>query len=256
MKASPIIIQESIALGNYYDHAKESIINKLGYASELFCFDDERRILRYYTEDTLVPTSVQRIPVLILLSNPHPHSVEQGMFLSPNRIGRENPFWVTLRDTGYFKYEGSINADMMIDNTYSSPFSIFMSVLLPLPSNYPEELMEILGPVEYRKMLYTGINKIESLTNLYKIRNIICFGRLQYDAISRTSCPNSYVSLLKGGQLIKSKTSFADDVNSFLTFPTGWRFVKNVKELKRDSLKRIFDMVLESNKRINTTPKV
>lgn len=38
---------------------------------------------------------------MFLCSNPHPHSVKQGMFLSPNSKGQESLFWQVLRDSGW-----------------------------------------------------------------------------------------------------------------------------------------------------------
>jgi hypothetical protein len=41
---------------------------------------------------------------MLLFSNPHPHSVHQGMLLSPNTKGRENPFWETMRNAGWINF--------------------------------------------------------------------------------------------------------------------------------------------------------
>ena len=121
--------------------------------SNLYVFDDEHNQIRYQTEGPLIPEDNGKIPILILLSNPHPHSVRQGMFLSPNRIGRENPFWDTLRGTGYFNYDGKIDAAGMIENKYQSPFRFFMAVLFPFPTEDPSHLIDFLGVTEYKKMI-------------------------------------------------------------------------------------------------------
>jgi hypothetical protein len=84
--------------------------------SDLFEFDDHNRSIFYKTEDPLTPKNNSKTPILILLSNPHPHSVKQGMFLSPNRSGRENPFWGTLRESGYFEHTGLVDQDVMTEN--------------------------------------------------------------------------------------------------------------------------------------------
>jgi len=41
--------------------------------------------------------------ILLLFSNPHPHSIQQGMFLSPSVKGRQSFFWSGMQDAGWFK---------------------------------------------------------------------------------------------------------------------------------------------------------
>jgi hypothetical protein len=126
MSSLSIIHENTITLEKNYYQVKSSIQEKLREWSDLYVFDDNKHQIIYKTEGPLIPEDNSKIPVLILLSNPHPHSVKQGMFLSPNRMGRGNPFWETLKNTGYFDYNGTIDAAVMIKNAYQSPFRFFM----------------------------------------------------------------------------------------------------------------------------------
>jgi len=238
-----IIHEEIINIERDYYQAKRKIQEKLHEWPELFSFDDDHQQVRYETEGPLVPDDNSKAPVLILLSNPHPHSVKQGMFLSPNRSGRENPFWETLRGTGFFQQSGRITAETMIKNMYRSLFRFFMAVLLPFPSEDPSHLKDILGSSSYKKMLINGRLAVSSLVKNNNIKHIICFGRLQYDSLSLKGSPDSYTSLLSRGETIRDSIATAAGANIYLTYPTGWRFVNNHKILKFESLKNILSEI-------------
>lgn len=235
-----IIHTKTLTIKDNYQLVKSRIQDKLKAWSEMFRFDDILSQIHYQTEGPLIPEDNGKTPVLILLSNPHPHSVKQGMILSPNRIGRENPFWETIRNSGFFKHETPIDAPMMIWNKYQSPFRFFMAVLLPFPTEYPDDLIDIFGSVGYVEMINQGKEEIKNLIERNNINHVICFGKTQYDVMSRTSSPENYTSMLKEGKVIQSSSWFSDDVQLFLTFPTGWRFVKNAKEIKAENLKLVF----------------
>jgi len=47
--------------------------------------------------------AIGRQRVLLLFSNPHPHSIQQGMFLPPSVKGRLSFFWTGMLEAGWFK---------------------------------------------------------------------------------------------------------------------------------------------------------
>jgi hypothetical protein len=76
------------------------------------------------------------------------------------------------------------------------------------------------------------------------ILNIICFGKTQYDLISNYSTTHDrYISILNEGKIIQDKALFSKKISVYLTYPTGWRFVKNYKFLKNVGLKLILDFI-------------
>ena len=244
MNSSPIVHVNTMTIEMNYQQAKLNIRKNLSEWSDLFEFDDNSYQIRYKTEGPLVPEDNSKIPVLILLSNPHPHSVKQGMFLSANRSGRENPFWGTLRESGYFNYDESINPEVMIKNKYQSPFRFFMAVLLPFPTKDPGQLKEIFDIHHYERMLQEGKSIIEGLIEENNLRHVICFGKLQFDSLSRRKSPDNYTSILCQGKIISDNMKFSNEVNIYLTYPTGWRFVKNHVMLKSGNLKNILHAII------------
>ena len=242
-----IVHAETLTVKTSYDSIKSNIQQKLQDYIDLYKFDDKSRQIQYPTEGPLVPNNNGKIPMLILLSNPHPHSVRQGMFLSPNRAGKENPFWNTLRGTGYFKHADQITPSLMIENRYDSPFRIFIAVLLSFPSNFPHELPEIFGMEEYRKMIITGKTKIGALLAKHDIKNTICFGKTQYDIMASSSSPDQYTNILRQGNIIKSNSSFSNSTSIFLTYPTGWRYDVDSQNIKCENLKQIMELILSTS---------
>jgi hypothetical protein len=244
MDTLSIIHEETVIIERDYDQVKTVIQEKLSDWSDLYMFDDVNHKIRYKTEGPLIPDDNSKTPILILLSNPHPHSVKQGMFLSPNRMGKANPFWDTLRDTGFFNYYGKIDATGMIKNRYQSPFRFFMAVLFPFPTEDPTHLIDFFGKREYEKMVETSKEAIKKIIVDHKIMNIVCFGKTQYDIIKRSRFATSnYISILKEDAIIQDKIWFSENISVYLTYPTGWRFVKNHKIFKKDNLIKIFNFI-------------
>jgi len=247
MNSISIIHEEAITIQRDYDKVKSTIQENLGEWSDLYAFDDVNHKIIYKTEGPLVPEDNSKTPILILLSNPHPHSVKQGMFLSPNRIGRTNPFWDTLRDTGFFNYDGNIDATVMITNEYQSPFRFFMAVLFPFPTEDPKHLIDFFGTQEYKKMIEASKDSIKKLIVDHKIINVICFGKTQYDIIKRSHhASDNYISVLKKGECVQDKIWFSENISVYLTYPTGWRFVGNHRSLKKESLKMILNSIFNN----------
>jgi len=245
-----IIHGVTLAIEGDYCRTKTCIQEKLREWISLYSFDDVRKQVNFKTEGPLIPEGNSRVPILILLSNPHPHSVEQGMFLSPNRIGRKNPFWDTLRNSGYFDPRGSITPQLMIQNIYKSPFRLFMAVFFPFPTEDPTHLVEFFGSVEYKRMIQSGKGALKKLIDDQGIFNVICFGQTQYDIISKHGT-NHYIAFLKDGGIIQDKIWFSEKVDVYLTYPTGWRFAKNASKLKSDNLRSVFKEILDKAKEGN-----
>jgi hypothetical protein len=239
-----IIHDEVLHVRDDYQGAKRRIHEVIPGWQDVISFDDQKGDIHFKTEGPLIPENNGKIPILIILSNPHPHSVRQGMFLSPNRIARPNPFLSTLRESGHFRPLADISAKTMITNQYESHFRIFMAVLISFPSNDPKDLTYIFGRLTGNELIKTGCTSLGALVKENNIRHIICFGRLQYDAVARYPALDSYTSVLKSGGLIRSEVHFAADADVYLTFPTGWRFVKNFSAVKAHCFQNILNHIL------------
>ena len=81
--------QKTYSLGQDYKAIKDRAVKVLGAGSgDTVDFNDVSREVTFRSE-RLIPSHKERPSVILLFSNPHPHSIRQGMFLSPNT---KNPY--------------------------------------------------------------------------------------------------------------------------------------------------------------------
>jgi hypothetical protein len=106
--------------------ATEILGEYLKYSNIIKFGDVDERVT--FTTERLIPTkSTQRPNVMLLFSNPHPHSIQQGMFLSANTKNKENLFWPCMRNAGWFSIPESKRnpkqlRDIFLEVKYSGPF--------------------------------------------------------------------------------------------------------------------------------------
>ena len=150
---SSINFQRTYLLGEAYESIKERAIQVLdkylGYP-DLITFNDLDRSVTFSTERLIPTASTNRPRVMLLFSNPHPHSVHQGMFLSPNTKGRENLFWPAMEDAGWLPIaEENRNpkqlADICLNAKYQGPFELIFYCYYAFPTDYPEDIRRIFG---------------------------------------------------------------------------------------------------------------
>jgi hypothetical protein len=148
-----INFKRTYVLKEEYESIKECAIQVLdkylGY-TELITFNDLDRSITFTTERLIPTTSTGRPRVMLLFSNPHPHSVHQGMFLSPNTKGQENLFWSVMEDAGWLSIaEGTHNpkklADICVKVEYGGPFELIFYCYYAFPTDFPEEVRIIFG---------------------------------------------------------------------------------------------------------------
>ena len=142
---SSINFQRTYLLSEAYESIKERAIRVLekylGYPN-LITFNDSERSVTFFTERLIPIASTNRPRVMLLFSNPHPHSVHQGMFLSPNTKGRENLFWSVMGDAGWLSItEENCNpkqlADICVKAKYQGPFELIFNCYYAFPTDFP-----------------------------------------------------------------------------------------------------------------------
>jgi hypothetical protein len=145
---STINFQRTYQLCGSYESIKERanhVLKQYWEYPNLFMFDDAERSVTFTTE-RLIPTgSTDRLRIMLLFSNPHPHSVHQGMFLSPNTTGRENLFWRVMKAAGWISIKEQICdpkqlADICVEVKYQGPFELVFYCYYAFPTNYPEDI--------------------------------------------------------------------------------------------------------------------
>jgi hypothetical protein len=148
-----IIFQKTYALGEKYENIRERARRKLDkyrQYPDLITFNDSDRSVTFSTERLIPTASAKRPRVMLLFSNPHLHSIYQGMFLSPNTKDRENPFWPLMENAGWLPIAKENRmpkqlADICFKAEYSGPFEFIFYTYYAFPTDFPEDIRWIFG---------------------------------------------------------------------------------------------------------------
>ena len=243
-----INFQRTYFLGEEYESIRDRavvVLDKYLKYPELYSFDDLGKSVTFSTERLIPPSTGKRPRVILLFSNPHPHSVYQGMFLSPNTKGRENLFWSTMINAGWFTIPEDINspeelADFCLNAKYEGPFELVFYCYYAFPTNYPGDISKIFGKKYFKQVIvpeaYNELRKTIQETN---VKAVVTFNKGIFNLVSSDPV-RIYIQRLANGEQIRGEIKdFERDIPIFLTYPTGWRFHKQYMQLRKDSLVEI-----------------
>jgi hypothetical protein len=213
--------------------------------TDLISFDDADRSVTYSTEKLIPTTFSDRPRVMLLFSNPHPHSVQQGMFLSPGLHGQEHVFWPIMSAAGWMTFTKIISnphelADMCLDANYNGPFDLIFYCYYAFPTQYPEHIRRIFGKYYFSQMIEPeAMREFRAAIQETSAQAVVTFNKGIFNLVS-TDIIKSYVDCLKNGELIQSRL---DGMNRnypvFLTYPTGWRFHSLYRQYRTDNMAAI-----------------
>ena len=245
---SSINLQRTYLLREAYEGTKERAIQKLdkylGYP-DLIKFNDVDRSVTFSTERLIPTASTNRPRVMLLFSNPHPHSIYQGMFLSPNTIGRENLFWPVMEDAGWLPIPAENRnpkqlAAICLKAEYPGPFELIFYCYYAFPTDLPEDIRKI-----FRREYFSQFIEPEAMVEFRKtiqeasVEAVVTFNKGIFNLVSKDQIDRCE-ERLKEGELIESQTKGIDRyVPIFLTFPTGWRYDKQYRQFRKASLDTI-----------------
>ena len=235
-------------MGEGYEGVKNrayKILEKYSRYPNLFTFNDKDKSVTFVTERLIPATFTNKPRVLLLFSNPHPHSIFQGMFLSPNTRGRENPFWRTMRDAGWLiidKEDQSPKqlAEICLNLNYQRPFDLIFYCYYAFPTDYPEDIRRIFGKEFFEQSIEPeAMDEFKKIIQETNVDAVITFNKGIFNLVSKDQI-TKYIERLIDGELIRSKISgFDGNIPIFLTFPTGWRYHRKSGDFRKSSLKNI-----------------
>jgi hypothetical protein len=221
------------------------VLEKYREYPNLITFNDAERSVTFSTEKLIPIPSTNRLRVMLLFSNPHPHSVHQGMFLSPNTKGQENLFWPVMKDADWLSItEENCNpkqlADICVEAKYQGPFELIFNCYYAFPTNFPEDIKKIFGR-EYFNQFIEPESKDEFRETIQDtcVDAVVTFNKGIFNLVSKDQIER-YIERLIDGELIQSQIKDIDrTIPIFLTFPTGWRYRKQYREFRKASLDKI-----------------
>ena len=245
---SSINFQRTYLLSEAYESIKERafhMLEKYWEYPNLINFNDLERSVTFTTERLIPAASMNRPRVMLLFSNPHPHSVHQGMFLSRNTKGRENLFWPVMRDASWLSTaERNIGskqlAEICVEVKYRGPFELIFYCYYAFPTDFPEDIKKIFGREYFNQFIEPESNdEFRKMIQDTSVDVVVTFNKGIFNLVSNDQVER-YIERLKEGELIQSQIKGIDRfVPIFLTFPTGWRYHKKYREFRKASLDRI-----------------
>ena len=186
----------------------KQLLGKYDYYDELFAFNDLKKEITFSSERLIPKTSKHGIRVMLLFSNPHPHSVKQGMFLSGNTRGQESLFWPTMKESGLLpidkenRFPKSL-ARICLEADYSGPFEFLFYCYYAFPTDYPEDIKKIFGNEYFQQHIEpeaaAEFNKMILENNVQKV---ITFNKGIFNLVSENPV-EKYIDRLKNGEVIK-----------------------------------------------------
>jgi hypothetical protein len=235
-------------LNEAYESIKERanhVLEKYWDYPNLLTFNDAGRSVTFSTEKLIPTISTSKPRVMLLFSNPHPHSIHQGMFLSSNTKGRENLFWPVMKDAGWLSISEEYSdpkqlAAICVEVRYQGPFEMIFYCYYAFPTDFPEDIKKIFG-----KEYFSQFIEPESRDELRKtiqdthVDAVVTFNKGIFNLVTKDQI-KLYIKRLVEGELIQSQIKCINRyVPIFLAFPTGWRYHKQYRELRKASLETI-----------------
>ena len=245
---SDINFQRTYLLGEAFEDTKKRAIKKLSkYLSypNLVTFNDGERSVTFSSEKLIPTVSTNRPRIMLLFSNPHPHSVAQGMFLSPNTKGRENLFWSVMEEAGWLSISEEIRTSKQLVNIcveakYQGPFELIFNCYYAFPTDFPKDIKKIFGREYFSQIIEPEAkNEFKEIIQDTNVDAVVIFNKGIFNVVSENQIAR-YIECLVEGELVQSQIKGIDRcVPVFLTYPTGWRYRKQYRELRKSSLDKI-----------------
>ena len=250
---SSIHFQSTYQLSNQYDDIKFRAPNILGnflVDSNIYQFNDNDKTLTFRSERLIPEKGSGRQRVLLLFSNPHPHSIQYGMFLSPSVTGRQNLFWTGMLDAGWFSLPETKPgpkrlAEIFLNLEYESPFEVLFYCYYSFPTRYPEDLVKLFGKEFFQDVIVPQArDDFQKLIDQESLAAVVTFNKSIFNLVSKDAV-DKYIDRLKAGEVIRNEIKDSEiEVPIFLTYPTGWRYDPNHQEYRRKNLEKIKNLVL------------
>jgi len=220
------------------------------YIDSVYKLNPRDRSITFQTECLMPRKDKGRPRVLLLFSNPHPGSIQKGMFHSPDR--RIANLWTDLCEVGLFSAEDSVLRSPKalrthcLNVTYKGPFAFGFACYWVFPTSYPSQLKSLFGPTMEPPGLEDPKVRLNRLLTKWRPRAIISFNGKVFKALTNENVAG-YTKRLRRGTVEGKYSPLGGKYRIFQTYPTGWRYRKGAPELRQASLRRIAVTILGSS---------
>ena len=131
-------------------------------------------------------------------------------------------------------------ANICYNLQYQSPFDFLFYCYYAFPTDFPDDIKWIFGTDYFTKVIEPEAKEeIGEILFKNNVEKVITFNKGIFNLISKNPVKN-YIRQLTQGEIIESKITKIDrNIPIFLTYPTGWRYHKNFKQLRINNITTI-----------------
>jgi hypothetical protein len=164
------------------------------------------------------------------------------MFLLPNTRGRENLFWPVMQDAGWLPIAEEYRnpqqlADICLNLKYSGPFELIFYCYYAFPTDFPEDISAIFGKEYFRQIIEPeAMDEFRKTIQETFVEAVVMFNKGIFNLVSKDPIDRCLDRLIEGVLIQSQIISIERCVPIFLTFPTGWRYRKDYRQLRKVSL--------------------
>lgn len=136
--------------------------------------------------------------------------------------------------------------DIFFRGKYIGPFELYFYCYHVFPTIYPDHIARIFGKRFFSQIIEPQANaEFRKTVQEITFEAIIVFNKGIFNLVSDEKIVR-YIAQLNKGKLVQSRIRGLDkDIPIFLTHPTGWRYDKEYKTLRKTSLKKIKAAILK-----------
>jgi hypothetical protein len=131
-------------------------------------------------------------------------------------------------------------AEMCVNATYQGPFELTFYCYYAFPTDYPEDIRRIFGRMYFNQFIEPeALDEFMKSIQEISVQAVITFNKEIFNLVSKCQIER-YVTHLMKGELIQSQIKGIDpSIPIFLTFPTGWRYHRQYRKFRKESLETI-----------------
>jgi hypothetical protein len=131
-------------------------------------------------------------------------------------------------------------ADICVKAQYKGPFELSFYCYYAFPTDYPKDISKIFGKEYFKRVIeLEAVDEFRKTIQDQSVEAVVTFNKGIFNLVSNDKI-NRYIERLKKGDLIQNQLrGIKRKVPIFLTFPTGWIYHKDYRQLRKASLDRI-----------------
>lgn len=149
----------------------------------------------------------------------------------------EDAGWIKLLDK---RLTPDQLADICLRADYQGPFDLIFYCYYAFPTDYPEDIRKIFGKEYFNQVIEAeAADEVRKTIQATSVEAVVVFNKGVFNLVSKDRIER-YVERIIGGELIHSQINGIDQtIPVYLTFPTGWRYHRQHRQLHKASLEAI-----------------